>query len=124
MATYTENYNLILPEATDIYDAEEYNSNFKTLDAALASVAEQIETLSNTPASAIKSIQHIVTSESTTHEINPVDPSKCIVILERLKGSSNMFANVDYTLNTSTLETTITSPGYLYTIGFWIIEFN
>lgn len=35
MATFTEHYNLTLPEAADFYDVDVFNENFETLDEAV-----------------------------------------------------------------------------------------
>lgn len=132
MATYTENYNLTLPEAEDIYNSEDYNTNFKTLDVVLASMENQIETLASTPSSVIKSIQHVthkipVDTKESTCKISPVDPSKCIVVFERLEDSTTIAAaKIRYTLDESSISLSHDSRSSSYTIvvGFWIAEFN
>ncbi len=41
MAAYSENYNLILPEADDYYDVDVFNQNFKTVDSIVASTGNE-----------------------------------------------------------------------------------
>lgn len=148
MATYTENYNLIMPEEADNYHVEDFNENFETIDTMMAEneavsneinekigIPENGETvfslLKNSGGSVIKSIQRILYSYSSSNtsvskEINEVNPSKCIVIMERLLDSSSSgTANVNYTLNATTLDISHGSGTMSSNLrlGFWIIEF-
>ena len=132
MAIYTENYNLILPEAEDIYNHKDYNTNFETLDAVLTSMENQIETFANTPSSVIKSIQYVThkipaDAKESSCKISPVDPSKCIAIFERLEDTTTVAAaKIRYSLGESSISLSHDSRSSSYTIviGFWIIEFN
>ena len=81
--------------------------------------------------SPIKSIQHLVkdynyTNKEATLTLNAVNPSKCIVIMERLYDTSTFHAKVEYTLSSTSLVTVVNRNGNACdaTIGFWIIEFN
>ena len=146
MATYTENYDLTLPETEDYFDIADYNSNLETIDTLMAeneSVVKEVNEKLGTPnenetvfsllrtgSSIIKSIQHVTYTKgssvgSGTVEIDAVDTTKCIVILERLHDTDTM-SKVIYTLNESSIDIThkdSTVPDNL-TLGFWIIEFN
>lgn len=154
MSTFTENYNLIKPNEADYYDISDYNENMDTIDATLAAtetavegVSDKIGEYSDTEtetvfsklnqmnsilsqgSSPIKSLQRISVSisegkTSTTATIKTVDPTKCIIIFERLKDGSSSSA-VDYTLNATSLVITHAelSNSYTLKVGFWIIEF-
>ena len=132
MATYTENYSLILPEEEDLYDVNDYNKNFNAIDAELTALTETVETLSAAPASVIKSIQRVTfaperETTSGSVSIQPVNPSKCFVILEHLQDniSSAGLQKIDYTLNATSISITHASATPLTRLyGFWIIEFN
>lgn len=149
MATYTENYNLTMPEEDDCYNVGVFNENFEAIDTALAetesginevndkigttddnetgSVFGKLNALQNTIGngfSIVKSIQHFTTGADKTFKIQTVDPDKCIVILERLEIPSSKNISVTYKLNATTLETTFDSGNYGGSAGFWIIEFN
>ena len=149
MATYTENYNLTLPAENEYYNVEDFNENFETIDTMMAEneavsneINEKIGTpengetvfslLKNSGGSVIKSIQRILYSYSSSNtsvskEINEVNPSKCIVIMERLYDTSNSgTAQVAYTLNATTLDISHGSGTMSNSLklGFWIIEFN
>lgn len=148
MATYTDNYNLTMPEEGDYYNVEDFNDNFETIDTLMADtengiheVNEKLGTFENgetvfsllkNSGSFIKSIQRILYSynssnTSVSKEISEVVPSKCVVIMERLLDSSNSgTANVNYTLNATTLDISHGSGTMSSNLrlGFWIIEFN
>lgn len=129
MATYTENYNLVLPETEDVFDVEDYNENFNSLDTALTTIEEKIDTLATTPSSIIKSIQHVTYSNTKNVangavSINPVDVTKAVVIMEFLYLNDGY--PFSYTLEGTEISIThndFTSTGALR-LGFWIIEFN
>ena len=131
MATYTENYNLLMTETDDYFDILDYNENFETIDTALAETAAQVKTLSTQTASVIKSIQHIVYTctydePSATLTISEINPEKCFVILERLRDNTTSLTEVVYTLEETalTVEGAITGSSQKLKLGFWIIEFN
>ena len=149
MSTFTENYNLIKPDEADYYDVADFNENMDTIDAlmtetetVLGEINEKIglpedtgnETLfgcMKNSSSVIKSIQRVTyTMEKTTGKaipISKVDPSKCIVIMERLECSLSYYLEIDYKLEANTL--TVIHPNYgssdlpTFTYGFQIIEF-
>lgn len=143
MATYTENYNLIMPEENDFYNVENYNENFQMIDDVMATAENELSKLNdkigtpddngnktvfgllNSGTSFIKSIQHIIrsTDDSNTVSINTVDPSKCIVIMERLQFPNTKNSSVTYDLEASIFTSTISADGYFASAGFWIIEF-
>lgn len=88
--------------------------------------------MNGTPTSVIKSIQHITYtlvkfSTGTSISISTVDPSKCIVIFERLEDRFEYLSRLNYTLDAATL----TVEHYNYgnsefcdaKFGFWIVEF-
>ena len=146
MATYTNNYNLTMPEAEDFFKIQDFNENFEAIDTLMAendSAVQEVNEKLGTPndgetvfsllksgGSFFKSIQHITLVEATEHiqgetiPIAPVDPAKCIVILERLADTSTVSASkVSYELSQDNIKVTRTYP--LKTIfGFWIIECN
>ena len=149
MATYTENYNLAMPEEADFYNVGVFNENFEAIDTVMAetesginevndkigttddketgSVFGKLNALQNIIGngfSIIKSIQHFTTRESKTFNIQTVNPDKCIVILERLEMPIQRHISLTYTLNATTLVTTFDSDNYGGSAGFWIIEFN
>ena len=151
MATYTENYNLTMPEEEDYYDVEKFNENFETIDALMAEnekatteINEKIGTpengesifslLKNSDISLIKSIQKVKytiakDTSSGSISINEVNPEKCIVIFERLNDStSSGCIRLDYTLTATSIN--VSHHSYDYStirdnlFGFWVIEFN
>lgn len=149
MATYTEHYNLTMPDEDDYYNVEDFNENFEMIDTLMAEneaisneISDKIGTpedgetifslLKNSSNSIIKSIQRILYTYSSSNpsasmEISEVIPSKCVVILERLHDSSNSgTAPVAYTLNATTLDIShgIGTLSNNLKLGFWIIEFN
>ena len=149
MATYTENYNLTMPEEDDYYNVETFNENFEAIDTLMAEsetnisvVNEKIgtpvesgrtlfsllESKNATGLTAIKSIQHYTYDlkgiDTQSYPIETVDPTKCIVLFERLFDANDVpAAKAIYTLNADNI--TFTSLNYTknYTIGLWIIEF-
>ena len=157
MSTFTEHYNFIKPGEGDFYDIQDMNENMDTLDGLLAeneaateNINEKIGTAedtgtgtvfgklnqlssgSKTGLTAIKSIQHIFytppgNTTSGSIEIEAVDPSKCIVIFERLKEYINSsLPALKYTLHENSLTFTFANlaSGSIREYGFWIIEFN
>lgn len=149
MATYTEHYNLTMPENDDYYHVEDFNENFETIDSLMAEtengiseVNDKIGTTDDSETgsvfgklnalqhvmgngfSIIKSIQHFTTGANKTFNIQTVDPDKCIVILERLETPTSRNTSATYKLSATTLETTFDSGNYGGSVGFWIIEFN
>lgn len=144
MSTFTENYDFIKPSVEDPYDIQDFNENMDAIDALLAeneTAMEQVNEKIGTPedtgnntvfgllkngGSLIKSIQHVThtdTSSLIPISINPVDPEKCIVILERLQQSNEKFIEINYRLESSVLYAHIYASGYSAKAGFWIIEF-
>jgi len=145
MATYTENYNMILPEAEDAYDVEDYNENFRAIDGAFSSLEDTLEEISSAvsamesridalaekPSSVIKSIQSFTLSKTitdanaVTHPIDPVDPTRCIVLMDYFYDKSSGQADISYTLteNSLVLGTNGTVNGPV-TLRFQIVEFH
>ncbi len=89
--------------------------------------------MNNTSASPVKSIQHVTyplakSSTGKSISISAVDPSKCIVIFERLEDRFSYRIGIDYTLSATALTVKHSSYGvsdFNYaTFGFWIVEFN
>ena len=151
MATYTENYNLAMPEESDHYNVEAFNENFETIDALLAEnervsteINEKIGTpengetifslLKNSDISLIKSIQKVKytiakDTSSGSISITEVNPAKCIVIFERLYDYiATGCTKLDYTLTETSINVSHNSHDYSTIrdnlFGFWIIEFN
>lgn len=147
MATYTENYNLLVTETEDGFDILDYNDNFEAIDTVLAEHETQMnevnaklgtpdegETvfslLKNNGGSLIKSVQRVTyqiikDTESGSVSISPVDSSKSFVLFERLQDNSSYPTKVDYTLTDTSIEVTHSDESTSSRlIGFWIIEFN
>ena len=149
MATYTENYNLLLTEAEDYFDITDYNENFEAIDTLMAEndavvnevnkklgVPDENETffsLLKTGGSIIKSIQKVtytIVNDTTSGSvsINTVNPKKCIVIFERLQNNFTYLTRINYTLNEDSLLiehlSYNTNDIRSNLFGFWIIEFN
>ena len=144
MATYTENYNLTMPEETDYYDVADFNENFETLDTLMAeneAACSEINEKIGTPAesgqtifsllnggggSVIKSTQRVtITSPDTKVDISPVTPAKCFVIAERLYNGLDSLCNYDYVLHEDHIEmTSMNQSTGRVVLGFWVIEFN
>ena len=148
MATYTEHYNLVKPEDTDIYDVADFNENMDTIDSIMAEAEQGMESISekigtsaegNTLFSlleggaksgltAIKSIHHItqtLANNSTSASIpleTSVIPKNCIMWVEIL--STSRLNQFYYTLNESSLSLSYSnvSGNYTYIYDFWIIE--
>lgn len=121
MATYTENYNLEMPDQNDFYNIDVQNQNMQKIDTALAAVgnnselegnvAELVEKVGTTTdvggsdttgsvmgklnamlgMGAVKSVQRGTTTGATTVTIAAVDMAKSIVI-SRSKGSAGYVA--------------------------------
>ena len=146
MATYTEHYNLTLPEEDDYYNVEDLNENFETIDALMAENAavsneinEKIGTseggetvfslLKNNGGGLVKSIQRVNISHNTSSAketataIDAVNPSRCIVIMDRLYDSTSLCVSVTYSLaeTTLTVNTGAASVGSIK-LQFQIIE--
>ncbi|MBQ2924788.1 MAG: hypothetical protein IJE57_04355 [Anaerotignum sp.] len=148
MSTYTENYNLIKPEAEDLYDINDFNENMDAIDTMMArqedamnEVSEKIGTpadsgsqtifgkLNNSGGGCIKSIQRVeiilkTNGGSSTTSINTVDPNKCLVFLDRLDDETGFDTEISYTLNSNSLVVS-TKSGYSVNIKllFQIAEF-
>jgi len=148
MSTYTETYNLIKPGEEDCYDVRNFNENMDTIDLQI-SLAEQsinevskkigepsessntlfslLERTLTNGNSIIKSIQYVSFSNTsgsttTTANIQSINPEKCFVLLERLKGyNSELSYKLEETQLIATHGSYASQP---YTWGFWIIEFN
>lgn len=150
MATFTENYNLIKPGEADYYDIRDWNENMDAIDETMAATAGEINTMDEkmgSPAdgagadtlfgriaglaegsSVIKKIQRVTCNlkktESTTIAIEPVDPTKCFVISERLADENDTAAkSYGYSLGAEAITATAENPTWDLIIGFWIIEF-
>ena len=154
MATYTENYNLTMPEEKDCYNVEDFNENFETIDVLMAetenginevnakigttndsetnSVFSKLNDIQNAvrkDVNFIKSIQYVTytkpnSTDSGTIQINKINPEKCIVILERLHDASNITGKMVYSLNATSIDVSHNSNANTLIVGFWIIEFN
>jgi len=147
MATFTEHYSLIKPDEADYYDVSDFNENMDSIDGLIAESASAMAEISgkigeaadtgedtlfgklNSGGSLIKSIQTVDLSSaayqgSANKAINPVDPSKCIVLMQHLQDSTHHSAKVLYTLTENNISYTSTSnvSGELY-LRFQIIEF-
>ncbi len=149
MATYTENYNLTMPEAEDYYNVEDFNENFETIDTLMAEnesniteVNDKIGTpteegqtifslLQNNTGSegltAIKSIQHFILGctngqNSTTKTLDPsVVSNNCIVLMQPLTESDMING---YSLsNTALTMTHAAGMNSSNKFDFWVIEF-
>ena len=148
MSTFTENYSLIKPDEEDYYDVADFNENMDTIDTLMAETETEMANISNkigTPedtstetifgllnngGSLIKSIQHVTfapTKDKTSGSvsISTVDPARCIVIMERLKDTTNSGLKLlNYTLNEDSISITHDTSGPTYLLyGFWVIEF-
>ena len=115
MAKYTENFNLIKPEDDEYYDVTDFNENMDIIDEALAEstggadkIGEPEDSVLSTVfgklngfisedgqgVRIIKSIQRKIGSSATKSiEINPVNPSRCIVLSERLYDTGSSHAH-------------------------------
>ena len=149
MSTFTENYNLIKPDEADYYDVTDFNENMDALDAALAAqetaMAEVSEKIGNPGDSSsdtvfgllnsggnsfIKSMQMVDLSfqsdQTVTEEINPVNPAKCFVHMDRLCDASGYISKMIYTLSENSISvkstTHLTGTAEMY-VRFQIIEF-
>ncbi len=152
MAEFTEHYDLIKPAQEDFYDVTDFNENMDAIDAQMAETEQEIEGVSEKigePSDTgsdtlfgclqqltggegggvkiLKSIQHIIvsctTNGTTTKDIATVDPSRCVVLFERLFDGSDDHARIEYELSANTLKITHTTAVYYVTAGFWILEF-
>lgn len=133
MAKYTENFNLIKPEDDEYYDVADFNENMDIIDEALAESAGGSDKIGEpgdrTTATVfgklngfispdgqgtriIKSIQRFDVSlsskgsssyETYTHTINPVVPSRCIVLMERMKEPGEGITSVTFVLNSNNI---------------------
>lgn len=76
---------------------------------------------------AIKSIQHhtyqLENVNSESYAITPVDPTKCIVLFERLYDANEATAKAVYELKANSVTFTCGNFRSSFTIGLWIIEF-
>ena len=149
MATYTENYNLTMPEEDDRYNIEAFNENFETIDTLMAESESNITTVNEkigTPIeegqtifsllqnntgseglTAIKSIQHFILGctngqSSTTKTLSPsVVAANCIVLMQPLTESS-MISNYSLS-NTGLTMSHAAGMNSNHKFDFWIIEF-
>ena len=153
MSTFTENYSLIQPDEEDYYDVNDFNENMDTLDAQLFATEQSMEGVSEKIGSSgddgtgtvfgklnqivssvgggislVKSIQKVslsfkLSDKGGSTTINPVDASRCVVIMEYLTNATVEYT-FSYTLTNDSISVTTTS-GYSTTVkfGFWIIEF-
>lgn len=147
MAKYTENFNLIKPEDDEYYDVADFNENMDIIDEALAESAGGSDKIGEPEDSIlstvfgklngfisadgrgvriIKSLQHIIINHapsefSKTVTIDPVDSSRCVVIMEILAHNP---ITTSYTLSDTKLSASYTiSQNTGCRMGFWIIEF-
>lgn len=131
MAKYTENFNLIKPDDEDYYDVADFNENMDIIDEALADSTGSTEMLKGIISGdgqgvrIIKSIQRKIGGNATKSiEINPVNPSRCIVLSERLHDTSSTHTYYSYSLTANSLNINVSAgSAQSCTIGFWIIEF-
>ena len=147
--TYSEHYNFALPADADGYDISPLSENFETLDGILQGAElgiGQINEKIGTPAesgqtifsllgskaaaglTAIKSIQRIGSGnlqqkKEISVAINPVDPTNCLCILERLSNDTDILLSVAYTLGTDSVTFTTKGLNHEFIVGLWIIEF-
>ncbi|WP_458407108.1 hypothetical protein [Anaerotignum sp.] len=153
MATYTENYNLTKPGEEDFFSVADLNDNMDSIDSlmaegesAMASIDGKIGTAQGGETvlgmlqevkngmgtgGLIKSLQRVThnvptSSGSSSVSIRTVDPSKCLVIMERLEDDTNSGCDkLLYTLETDKISMTHYSRSSTnIRLGFWIIEFN
>lgn len=148
MSTFTENYGLIKPGEADYYDIADWNENMDTLDEALAAqdrttaeIGEKMGSpttegatlfslLEGNGGGLIKSMQTVDFSfqsdQTVTEEINPVNPAKCFVHMERIFDPTGYEAKLLYTLTENSISIIPTSstinPVEMY-VRFQIIEF-
>ena len=148
MSTFTENYGLIKPGEADYYDIADWNENMDTLDEALAAqdrataeIGEKMGSpttegatlfslLEGNGGGLIKSMQTVDFSfqsdQTVTEEINPVNPAKCFVHMDRLCDGSGYISKMIYTLSENSISvkstTHLTGVAEMY-VRFQIIEF-
>ena len=143
---YSENYGFALPDDGDFYDIAPVSDNFDAIDGILTeqdanlteinskigtpgdSGSETLFGLLGNSGGFIRSFQ-TVDLNSTAYQgkasknINPVDPSKCIVLMQRLQDSTHHSAKVLDTLTATDIsyisESTVNGELYL---RFQIIE--
>ena len=143
MSTFSENYCLIKPDEEDYYDVADFNENMDTIDALMAETegvlgeinekigtAEDQETdtlfgkLNSNSGALIKSIQtaeiSVASKSSGKASINPVTPSKCIVIMERIQDTTHHSTKADYTLSENTIQVACTSS----VVGDLVLRFQ
>lgn len=152
MATYTENYNLTMPEESDYYNVESFNENFEAIDTLMAeneAVSNEINEKIGTPAktgqtlfsllennsnsglTSIKSIQRVTycnetqSADNVNVSINAVNPANCIVLMELLCYPQDRDTQLDYVLSESSIAVTHDMASVqTVKLGFWVIEFN
>ena len=153
MATFTENYDLIKPDGDDYYDVADFNENMDALDGLMAAaeqitaaveqgmadIAEKIGTPAETGqtlfsllqggsvtfASLFKSVQRVTISSPTESvKINTVDPSKCLVFVERLYDQYEEMQHYDYVLQANQIKLTEhPSSSKTLILAFTVVEF-
>ena len=152
MATFTENYDLIKPSAEDYYDVQDFNENMDAIDGQMAETAEEVAGIGKKMGTAtdsgtetvfgklnqvvqavdgihlVKSIQRFILSPpkgtgATTFPIQRVDPSRCIVLIQRLREVSFQMV---YTLSAEQLyvehtsyTTSVQNAGEILIIEFY-----
>lgn len=63
-------------------------------------------------------------SRTVNFPLEPVDPSRCIVIMERLRDTTSLSSTVSYVVKEDCLSLTYLYTGvHSMTLAFWIIEF-
>lgn len=139
MANYTENFNLIKPEDDEYYDVADFNANMDTIDEALTENAGASELLQGIVSAdgqgvrIIKSIQqvHFRASDcgssansyfTVSYPLQTVDPSRCILLTERIHQGHGELTPLSPTLTATALEVKFFNTGILEA-AFQIIEF-
>ena len=153
MAKYTENFNLIKPEDDEYYDVADFNENMDIIDEALAESAGGSDKIGEPEDSIlstvfgklngfispdgkgvriVKSIQRcssrlpVCTPDARTMDfaLEPVNPSRCLVWMERLHDTTSGQGSISYQLQEDNLHLSYHYTGsHSITIGFWIIDF-
>jgi len=149
MSTFTENYSLIKPDTDDYYDVTDFNENMDTIDTLMAVAEAEQQKISekigspedtdnstlfgclNAGGSLVKSIQTLICDTQSnagtlTQKLEKtVNPSRCLVFLDRQIDWSGLKAKVTYTLSEESLSITCSydNGAYNLSLRFQIIEF-
>lgn len=139
MATYTENFNLIKPEDEEYYDVADFNANMDVIDEALAENAGGSEMLQGVISAdgqgvrIIKSIQRVhfragdcgSTANNyftVSYPLQTVDPSRCILLTERIRQGHGELTPLTPTLQADSLLVNFYNVGSIEA-AFQIVEF-